>query len=48
MFIVPRRIRNFFLFVSPVISEPITAACPVPKAGRKAHRGADKIEAREE
>ena len=41
---IPRRRRNSFLLDSPVISEAITAACPVPRAGRKEHSGATRIE----
>lgn len=42
--IEPSKIKNCLLFVSPVTSEPMTAACEEPKAGRKEHRGADNIE----
>jgi len=39
VFILPRRIKNSFLSRSPVTSEPITAACPLPRAGIKEQRG---------
>ena len=36
---LPNSIRNSFLFFSPVMSEPITAAWLLPRAGRKEHQG---------
>ena len=39
MFIAPKRIKNSFLFKSPVTSLPITAACPAPNPGRKETNG---------
>ncbi len=38
VFVAPTRIRKSFLFVF-AIAFPITAACPVPKPGRKLHKG---------
>lgn len=45
VFMLPNKIKNCFLSFSPVMSEPITAACPEPSAGRKEHKGADKTAA---
>ena len=43
---LPRRIKNSFLSKSRVTSLPITAACPLPKPGRKEHKGEAIIEAK--
>ena len=43
---LPKRIKNSFLFKSPVTSLPITAACPEPKPGRKLHKGEAIIDAK--
>lgn len=48
VFMLPRRIKNSFLsipFLSPIISLPITAACPLPSPGRKQQRGEERTEA---
>ena len=42
---LPKSIRNLFLFISLITEEPITAAWPLPRDGRKANKGADKNEA---
>ena len=47
VFITPRRIRNS-LFSIFIISEPITAAWLLPRAGRKEQRGAEIIPAIDE
>ena len=44
-FMLPKSIRKRFLFISSIIEEPITADCPLPKDGRKANNGAERIEA---
>lgn len=44
--IIPSKIKNSFLLNSPSKSLPITAACPLPRAGRKEQRGATKPEAK--
>ena len=46
VFIAPRRTRNSFLFKFPTTSLPITAACPLPKPGRKLHNGEAIIDAK--
>lgn len=44
VFRIPISSINCFLSVSPVISDAIIAACPVPRAGRKEHKGETRIE----
>ena len=46
--IAPNVTRKFFLLFSSIRSELIIAACPEPKAGRNAHKGTDKKEAKDE
>ena len=45
VFKLPIKTKNS-LFSVDIIEEPMTAACPLPKLGRKEQRGAERIEAR--
>ncbi len=47
VFILPNKIKKDLLSVFSIKSEPITAACDVPKDGRNVHKGADNIDATE-
>lgn len=42
---LPIKIKNLFLLISSIMLVPITAACPVPKLGRKTHNGEERKEA---